>query len=126
MMSKKPRPCEKQCKGPCGRWLHCSRFPSRKRKRPDGTVWLHFDPVCKACQQIERNEKKNLDRPKAIIEQRARAAGRRLGKSFDFMWINMGYRSLVPIYRAMMSAEGECNNCGHPFLNEREIQIEHR
>jgi hypothetical protein len=38
----------------------------------------------------------------------------------------MGYRTLVADFRAKMSPEGLCNGCGHPFLNERDIQLEHR
>jgi len=37
----------------------------------------------------------------------------------------MNYRALVPALRAMMTDEGICTSCGHPFLNERDIQIEH-
>lgn len=37
----------------------------------------------------------------------------------------MNYRALVPIMRAMMTPEGLCLNCGHDFVNERDIQIEH-
>jgi hypothetical protein len=36
----------------------------------------------------------------------------------------MNYRSLVPVLRAMMT-EGCCQSCGHEFVNERDIQIEH-
>jgi hypothetical protein len=37
----------------------------------------------------------------------------------------MNYRSLVPVLRAMMTPEGLCQVCGHEFVNERDIQIEH-
>jgi hypothetical protein len=126
MMSQKPRPCEKQCKGRCGQFKHVSRFRVVKRIRHSTETKIYTSPICKACEQIERNEKKNFDRPKAIIEQRARSAATKAGVSFDFMMINMGYRSLIPMLRAMMTSEGECSCCGHSFLNERDIQIEHR
>jgi 5-methylcytosine-specific restriction endonuclease McrA len=42
------------------------------------------------------------------------------------MWTNMNYQSLVPFMRAMMTEEGRCQNCGHHFLNERDIHLEHR
>jgi 5-methylcytosine-specific restriction endonuclease McrA len=42
------------------------------------------------------------------------------------MWINMNWSSLVPMLRAMMTAEGRCLSCGHQFDNDRDIQIEHR
>lgn len=37
----------------------------------------------------------------------------------------MNYRALVPVLRALMTDEGLCQCCGHEFLNERDIQIEH-
>jgi hypothetical protein len=84
-----------------------------------------FKATCRDCEQKERNEKKNADRPLAIIRQRAAAAATKAGVSRDFMWTQMNYRSLVAPMRAYMSPEGLCQGCGHPFLNERDIQIEH-
>jgi hypothetical protein len=72
-----------------------------------------------------RNEKKNADRPKAIIEQRARREATEAGETFDFLWMQMNFRSLVPVLRALMTPEGLCQGCGHEFVNERDIQIEH-
>ena len=118
------RPCERHCPK-CDKWKHHSRFRSRKRKTPHSTVW-EFNPKCRDCEQIERNEKKNADRPKAIIEQRAGRRATELSVSKDFIMINMGYQSLIPVVRAMMTPEGVCTSCGHPFLNERDIQLEHR
>jgi len=87
-------------------------------------VW-HFNPVCKDCEQRARNEKKNADRPRAIVEQRAAAAATKAGASRQFFWVQMNYRALVPELRALMTDEGLCKGCGHPFVNERDIQIEH-
>lgn len=81
---------------------------------------------CKDCEQKQRNLKKNKDRALYIIKNRARHHGIKDNLGFDFMWVNMNWQSLVPIFRAMMTDEGLCTNCGHPFLNERDIQIEHR
>lgn len=118
-----PRPCERHCPG-CNEWKHHSRFRSRKRRTPHGTVW-EFNPTCKACEQKERNERKNEDRPLAIMRRRAQDRSRRSGVSFDFIWIQMNYQALVPIYRVLCSPEARCLSCGHPFDNERDIQIEH-
>lgn len=127
MITTPPRPCERQCKGPCGHWKHYSRFRSWRDKRlRNSTVSVEFSPICRDCEQIERNEKKNADRPKAIIEQRAKAAAAKAGESFEFFWTEMNYRSFVPILRAMLTPEGLCHGCGHKFINERDIQIEHR
>jgi 5-methylcytosine-specific restriction endonuclease McrA len=118
------RDCERICVT-CRQPLHYSRFCKRERKTPDGSIW-QFDPECKACQQIKRNKAKNIDRPLAIIANRAASRAARLGVSRKFMWENMNWRALVPIMRAMMSPEGKCLSCGHVFLNERDIQVEHR
>jgi len=84
-----------------------------------------FATDCKDCEQKIRNERKNADRPRAIIEQRARSAAQKAGASFEFFMVEMNYRSLVPILRALMTDEGLCLGCGHEFVNERDIQIEH-
>jgi 5-methylcytosine-specific restriction endonuclease McrA len=39
--------------------------------------------------------------------------------------VEMNYQSLVAVLRAMMSEEGLCLGCGHTFLGERDIHIEH-
>jgi len=41
----------------CELWKHHSRFRSRQRKTPHGIVW-EFDPLCRDCEQIERNERR--------------------------------------------------------------------
>jgi len=130
MITIPPRPCERQCKGQCGLWKHYSRFRSwgtRSGKFHQGERFstVSFAPVCKDCEQKERNEKKNTDRPKAIIEQRARSAATKAGVSFQFFWTEMNYRALVPVLRASLTEEGLCLGCGHDFVNERDIQIEH-
>lgn len=122
-----PRPCERRCIQ-CGEWKHHSRFHSWRRKDRGSNSTdapIRFSVRCRDCEQKLRNEKKNEDRPKAIIEQRARAAAARAGKSFEFFWVQMNYRALVPLLRAMMTEEGLCLGCGHKFQNERDIQIEH-
>jgi hypothetical protein len=125
-MSVTARPCERHCPK-CDQWKHHSRFRSRKRRSATSIgVAIHFDPICKDCQQIERNEQKNEDRPRAIIERRTADHARSLGVSKHFLWVNMNWSSLVPEMRALMTDEGRCRSCGHRFMNERDIQIEHR
>ena len=121
------RPCERQCRT-CGEWKHHSRFHSRRRKTsprvPVGKI--EFDLDCFDCQQKARNERKNEDRPRAIIHARAVDHARKAGAPSGFFWTNLNYRALVPVFRAMLTDEGICASCGHPFDNERDIQIEHR
>lgn len=117
------RPCERQCQR-CGVWKHHSRFKFRNRYSPHSTVG-EFDSICRDCQQKERNEVKNADRPLAIVQQRARTVAHKADAAFDFVWVQLNYVALVPQLRALMSDEGRCIGCGHPFVNERDIQIEH-
>lgn len=44
----------------------------------------------------------------------------------EFFWTQMNYNSLVEVLRALMSKKGICQGCGHAFVNERDIQIDHR
>jgi hypothetical protein len=124
--SNKPRPCERECKGPCGRWKHYSRFRSWVDSRVHVNSGRVFSPICKACEQTERNERKNEDRPFAIMRKRAQTHASKYGVTTEFMWITMNYQSLVPIFRALCSAEGLCNSCGHKFDDEKDVQLEHR
>jgi hypothetical protein len=88
-------------------------------------MW-HFDRECRPCQQKARNECKNEDRALAIIEARAGHRARQLGVTKDFMLMNMNWSALVPALRASMTTDGRCQSCGHEFVNERDIHIEHR
>jgi len=116
-----PRPCERRCKS-CKEWKHHSRYHV---KVGNSTIAKYFDSVCRDCRQRERNEKKNADRPLAIIRNRASVAARKAGTTTDFFMVQMNYRALVPLMRALMSEEGLCLGCGHAFVNERDIHIDH-
>jgi hypothetical protein len=115
------RECERQCQR-CLEWKHHSRFATTT---PLNSTVKRFDSVCRACRSKERNERKNDDRPLAIIRQRAATAAHKAGVTSEFFMIQMNYRALVPWLRAFMTEEGICHACGHSFLNERDIQIEH-
>ena len=117
------RPCERFCQQ-CQQWLHHSRFRQFTVGR-HSPVSTKSRRLCKACEQIERNKKLNDDRALAIIERRAEVRASRLGVSKHFVWVNMNWGALVAMMRALMSPEGRCPNCGHAFLGERDIQIEH-
>jgi hypothetical protein len=120
------RPCERYCPK-CGQWKHHSRFRAFRRRRATSIdVAVTFARLCKDCEQIERNEKKNADRPLAIMRNRTASHAHNLNVSTEFLWVNMNWRALVPVLRAMLSPEGRCLSCGHPFVNERDVQIEHR
>ena len=137
------RPCERKCleksEGGCGESKHHSRFRTwRSSHGRDGTVSasVSFAPLCKACEQKHRNEKKNANRPLAVIESRASAAANRLRVSREFIMVQMNYRSLVLSVAALLNPEalrpGDepapdalCPCCGHTFRGERDIQIEH-
>jgi len=119
------RPGERKC-AECGEWKHHSRFRSwRDDRLRNSTVSVSFSPLCRDCEQKLRNIKKNVDRPLALIRQRAQDAARRAGATAEFFWTQMNYASLVPMLRAMMTSGSTCQMCGHDFVGERDIQIEH-
>lgn len=123
-----PRPRREQrdghlhCPG-CNQWKHHTRFRKERQNR-HGTVPT-FRRLCRACEQHERTEIKNEDRARALIEGRAAHRARKSGVTKDFVMVELNYESLVSPMRAAMD-DGLCTNCGHPFLNERDIQLEHR
>ena len=129
MSAKRPshRPCERFCPGH-NEWLHHSRFRSyqtRHGRHSTKSAGVSFARLCKACEQIERNKQLNEDRPAAVIARRAENRAHLLGVSREFFMVNMNWISLVPMMRALMSPEGRCQSCGHPFSGDRDIQIEH-
>lgn len=117
------RPCERKCER-CGQWKHHSRFHYTKSGNSIDAK-IYFKKVCRACDQIERNERKNADRPLAIIRGRAQQAAHKAAIGTEFFMTDMNYYGLVPLMRILMADEGRCLNCGHAFINERDIQIEH-
>lgn len=117
-----PRPCERKCRT-CGEWKHHSRFHTKAGNSTDARV--RFSPDCRDCEQKHRNEKKNEDRPRAIIQQRAAAAATKAGVGREFFWTTMNYRALVAPLAAFLGPDGICLCCGHSFDNERDVQIEH-
>lgn len=123
-----PRPCERQCappeRGGCGLWKHFSRFRSWTDYR-NVSDSVTFSVFCRDCETKERNERKNEDRPLWILKQRTKAYATKYSVNFDFMWVNMNWQALIAFLRAMMTPEGLCTNCGHPFDNERDIQLDH-
>src|SRR5262245_2987945 len=121
-----PRPCERKCQGRCGQWKHHSRFDSWEDKRlplRNGTVPVSFSPKCRDCEQKERNEKKNQDRPLAIIRQRTTVAARKANMPFEFFWKQMNYEALVEPFRVALITK--CRSCGHMPKSEADVQIEH-
>ncbi len=114
-----PRVCERECKR-CGQWKHHSRFHA---KTTGNSTVARFSPVCRDCEQKDRNEKKNTNRPLAIIRQRAAVAARRAGESRDFFWQQMNYSALVERFRTELTVP--CLSCGHTPRDEGDVQIEH-
>ena len=45
--------------------------------------------------------------------------------AFVFFWVNMNYRALVPLFRAMLAPDALCLGCGHGFTDEKDIHVEH-
>jgi hypothetical protein len=110
------------CPG-CGRWLHTSRF--RPNEKGHGTA-ARFHSKCRTCEQTERTGTKNDDRARALVESRATTRARKSKVTKQFVMEDLNYESLIAPMRAFMGDDGLCNNCGHAFLGERDIQLEHR
>jgi hypothetical protein len=109
-------------KGGCGHWKHHSRFRSKSGVGPNSTK---FATLCKDCELEEKHKRKNEDRALWIVTERTRYYARKYGLSFDFMFKEMNFQSLVPGMRAMMTPEASCTNCGHAFDSEPDIQFDH-
>jgi hypothetical protein len=131
-MSNSPRPCERKCTQ-CGEFKHHQRFRSyKKTHRGDTYTCLQFKPICRDCEQINRNKRKNLDRPKALFDDRVARWARDLSCPKEFLLVNMNWNALLPELRTHMQRDandtiiGTCRCCGHTFLNEHDIQLEHR
>jgi hypothetical protein len=92
----------------------------------DAQARWRFAPDCLDCQQKIKNERKNIDRAEYIMHRRAAGRASKSGVPTQFMWLDMNYQALVPVFRAMMTEEGLCTSCGHPFDGESDITIEHR
>jgi hypothetical protein len=120
-----PRSDQRQCappeKGGCGYWKHHSRFHLKTGK---GSV-ARFSPFCRDCETKHRNERKNQDRALEIMKRRARDHAEKYKVTFDFMWNDMGWKTLVPILRALITDEALCTSCIHSFDNERDVQLDH-
>jgi hypothetical protein len=113
-----------QCRT-CGQWLHPTRF--RVTNKPDArrhTSVPTFEPDCRLCEQTKRDLAKNTNRPRALIEYRAKKRARESGVTLAFVMADLNYEALVGPFAAA-AAGGLCPNCGHPFRNERDIQLDH-
>lgn len=120
-----PRPCDRVCQR-CGEWKHFSRFRSWRRHDIVSTAQPQFDSVCRDCRQIERNERKNANRPLAIVEGRAAPRARAAGVPLRFFMREMNWRSLVaPVRAAINDPDSCCTSCGHRHLNERDVELDH-
>lgn len=108
------------CPG-CERWLHPSRF--RPKEKGHGTV-PRFESKCRACEQSERTDRKNIDRALHLVRQRASVRAQAASVPTEFFMDDLNWVALVPIVQAYLDG-APCRNCGHPPLNERDVHLEH-
>lgn len=104
---------------------HHKQFRHRTLKTEHGTVFDFFRS-CRRYELDQRNAIKNEDRASAIVLQRATALARKGGVTADFVMKRLGWERLIPLARLHLSEDGICLDCGEPFLNERDMQVEHR
>lgn len=119
------RDCERFCPK-CEQWKHHSRFRSWRDSRVRSDSGIQFAQHCRDCEQIKKNERLNEDRPLVVFRRRTATRAAKLGVPFDFLWVNMNWRSLLPDFRIALTTGATCHACGHPYLHERDVQIEHR
>lgn len=120
------RASERCCTGPCQQWKHHSRFRSFRETDRFQEPRVRFASKCRDCEQIERNEAKNVDRPAKLMRKRTNEHAKKLAVTVEFLWTALNWRALVPVLRAMLTDEARCLSCGHEFVGERDVQIEHR
>lgn len=87
------------------------------------THW--FNRLCKACEQIKRNQRKSDDRARSVIEDRAGERARYIGRSKEFLLDDMNWEKLIHWMRSEMLPGARCPVCNHHYLNSRDIQIDH-
>jgi hypothetical protein len=74
--------------------------------------------------RFERNGGQR-DQARAIIERRADVRARQLHVTKGFMLIDMNWRALIPVMRALLGPDGTCPDCGRGFRHDRDIAIDH-
>ena len=117
------RPCERVCVE-CNRPKHFSKFRSFRSK---DLKRIDFSAICRDCEQIKRNEKKNEDRAYAIVKGRAARRAGEAGMSTQFFMVNMNWQCLVEQIRPLLEPNSKCVccSCGHGFRGERDIHFDH-
>lgn len=87
---------------------------------------------CRLAEQTIRDHGKEFDPARYAIEGRAKSLAADLSKalgntiSYKFVLIELNWRGLVPIMRALLSPDGLCLNCGRHRDGTRNLHIEHR
>lgn len=119
-----PRPCERQCTR-CKIFKHHSRFRQYRDPKMRVEKQVRFSTLCRDCEQKERNERKNVDRPLSILRQRAARLAVKAGVSLESFWVQMNYPAFVEPLRTQFGPRGLCVSCGHKYLNETDVQIDH-
>ena len=68
---------------------------------------------------------RDRDHARAIIDRRADVRARQLRVTKGFILVDMNWRALIPLMRALLGPDGVCPDCGRGFRNDRDIAIDH-
>lgn len=108
----------------CGTWLHYSKFSPAKQSC-DGTTTT-FRRQCRACEQSERDDRKNENRALLKITASARSHARHWNVTADELLFDLGWAQLEDWVAAAIGGKAKCINCLHSFLGPDDVQIDIR
>ena len=89
-------------------------------------------PNCRLAEQTIRDHDKDADPARSAIEGRAKEHAGHLSKAvrstigYKWVLIELNWRGLIPIMRAMLSPDGRCLNCAKHWSDPKKLHIEHR
>ncbi|HKE76649.1 MAG TPA: hypothetical protein VKB57_23730 [Acidimicrobiales bacterium] len=117
-----------------GRWEPVEDFDWAKAKvGTDPTQPSRIPkPDCRLAEQTIRDHGREADPARFAIEGRAKSFAGELSKAlgntigYHFVLIELNWRALTPIMRALLAPDGLCLNCGRHRQAARHLHIEHR
>jgi hypothetical protein len=107
-------------------------FDWHSYKTADGSVRRLPDRNCNLANRTIRDHGRESDPARYAIEGRAKDLAGDLSKalgnsvSYHFVLVELNWRALIPIMRALLAPDGLCLNCGRHQDATRKLHIEHR
>lgn len=107
-------------------------FDWHSYKTATGSVRRLPEPNCGLAKQTIKDHGKEADPARYAIEGRAKELAGDLSKAlgntigYSFVLIELNWRALIPIMRALLGPDGRCFNCGRHHGDPRKMHIDHR